>query len=82
LTELTVINGDTKAFVIFPTNGKYMTSNYFVISMSETKRVTAKGIPHCSCKAIITPKAQNVFHVKVWNHNPVIWLHSTQLYTL
>ena len=45
MTELPVINGDTKAFIIFLTNGKYMTSNYFVISMSETKRVTAKGIP-------------------------------------
>ena len=45
MTELAVINGDTKAFVIFQTNGKYMTSNYFVISMAETKRVTAKGIP-------------------------------------
>ena len=45
MTELPVINGDTKAFVIFLTNGKYMTSNYFVISMSETNRVTAKGIP-------------------------------------
>ena len=45
MTELAVINGDTKAFVILLTNCKYMTSNYFVISMSETKRVTAKGIP-------------------------------------
>ena len=45
MTKLAVINGHTKAFVIFLTNGKYMTSNYFVISMVETKRVTAKGIP-------------------------------------
>ena len=45
MTELAVINGDTKAFVILLTNGKYMTSNYFVISTSETKRATANGIP-------------------------------------